>query len=124
MQIVLYVVLVIMLFQDQDNFLNGVGPALPWSFALCVISLSCGYGFARLVGLTQTEAATVAIESSIRNLAVAFLIATSVLGRLDVAVLPGVYFIAVLVVGMLFARFWRTRMVPAMTTGQTNEPEL
>ena len=49
------------------------------------------------------------IESSIRNLAVAFLIATTVLNRIDIAVLPSVYFLAVLVVSLGFAQFWRRR---------------
>jgi len=33
-------------------------------------------------------------------------VATSILERTDVAVLPTVYFVAVLVVGVLFARLW------------------
>ena len=62
-----------------------------------------------VLGLAPEDCATVAIEGSIRNLAVAFLVATNVLDRFDIAVLPSVYFVAVLIVGLVFARFWRRR---------------
>lgn len=111
-QIFLYLVLVVMLIQDWQNLMSGVGPVLPWSLGLCIVALATGYGLSWLVGLSPADCATVAIESSIRNLAVAFLIATTVLGRVDIALLPSVYFVAVLIVGLGFARFWRVRMAP------------
>jgi predicted Na+-dependent transporter len=111
-QIFLYVVVALIIYQDWGNFVEGIGPALPWSMGLCFMALSTGYGLSRLVGLSPVDSATVAIESSIRNLAVAFLISASVLGRLDIAILPTIYFIAVLLVGLTFARFWRTKMAP------------
>lgn len=117
MQFVLYSVLVVMLIQDWDNISAGVGPALPWSLGLCITALATGYGFSRIVGLNPVDSFTVAVEGSIRNLAVAFLIATSVLGRLDVAVLPSVYFMAVLIVGLSVARFWRVQMAPRFAQG-------
>ena len=65
------------------------------------------------VGLPTSACAAIALESSIRNLAVAFLVATSILERTDVAVLPTVYFVAVLVFGVLFARLWTPPERPA-----------
>lgn len=121
-QILLYAVLVLMLISDWDNLSSGVGPALPWSLGLCVTALATGYGFSRLAGLGPTDSATVAIESSIRNLAVAFLIAAGVMGRMDIALLPSVYFIAVLIVGLTFARLWRKRWSPDAM--QNRQPEI
>ena len=95
---------------------GGIGPALPWSLAICVLAMLIGFGMSRLVGLSPVDSATVAIEGSIRNLAVAFLIATGVMNRVDVAILPSVYFMAVLIIGLTFARFWRTRMAPRYAT--------
>ena len=112
-QILLYVVVILIFILDWETFLDGIGSALPWSLGLGIVSLSTGYGISRLVGLNQKNSATIAIECSIRNLAVAFLIATSVLSRVDIAVLPSVYFVAVLIVGLSFARFWKTRVAPA-----------
>lgn len=111
-QVFLYAVLVLLLVQDWENLSRSVGPALPWALGLCISALAAGYGFSRLLGLSPVDCATVAIEGSIRNLAVAFLIATTVLDRVDIALLPSVYFIAVLIVGLTFSRFWRTRMAP------------
>ena len=111
----------IMLIQDWDSLSSGVGPVLPWSLGLCVVALATGFGLSWLVGLSPADCATVAIESSIRNLAVAFLIATSVLGRVDIALLPSVYFMAVLIVGLGFSRFWRVRMAPRYAARTSNE---
>ena len=115
MQVLLYGVVIILVVQNWDVMTEGVRLALPWSLLLCFLSLSCGYGLSRLVALAPTQAATIAIESSIRNLAVAIVIATSVMGRLDIAVLPSVYFIAVVIIGLAFARFWRTRIAPGLS---------
>jgi BASS family bile acid:Na+ symporter len=111
-QIALYITVIVILVEQWDTLVAGLGPAMPWSLGICVIALSLGYGISRLVGLSPVDCATVAIEGSIRNLAVAFLIATSVMNRVDVAILPSVYFGAVLLIGLTFARFWRTRMAP------------
>ena len=108
-QVFLYVVIVVVLVQRSDEIMPVLPSAMPWAVGLCFAALFTGFVVSKLVGLTDTDAATVAIEGSIRNLAVAFLIAANVLGRVDVAVLPSVYFGAVLIVGFGFAHFWRRR---------------
>lgn len=105
----LYLVLVLILVQEWDLLRAGIEEALPWSLLLCAATLSAGFFAARLVGLRSDDCATVAIESSIRNLAVAFLIAANVMHRIDVAALPTVYMIAVLTVGLGFSVLWRRR---------------
>lgn len=114
---ILYATVIIILLQQWDTLIAGVGPALPWSLAICVLAMSLGFGLSWLAGLSPVDCATVAIEGSIRNLAVAFLIATGVMNRVDVAILPSVYFMAVLIVGLTFARFWRRRMAPRFPMG-------
>ena len=102
-----YLVLVLILIQEWDLLRAGIEEALPWSLLLCAATLSVGFFAARLVGLRSDDCATVAIESSIRNLAVAFLIAANVMNRIDVAALPTVYMIAVLTVGLGFSVLWK-----------------
>ena len=68
-----------LLVQDWENLSGSIGPAFPWSLALCILALAAGYKISRLLGLVFVDCAT---EGSIRNLAVAFLIATTVLCRL------------------------------------------
>jgi len=108
-QLALYGVLCLILIESWDTMEGGIIEALPWSVGLCLAALTTGYWSSRLLGMTPDDSATIAIEGSIRNLAVAFLIATTVLKRADIAVLPSVYFIAVLIVGFGFAGIWRRR---------------
>lgn len=111
-QVVFYLTLVVMLYAEWGALSVGIADALPWALLLCIATLSAGFVFSRLVGLSPVDAATVALEGSIRNLAVAFLIAATVLNRMDIAILPSVYFGAVLIVGLSFARFWRSYLAP------------
>jgi len=106
MQLAVYVVVAVILAEQWDLVSGHLLSALAWSLGLCGATLGAGYGVAAWVGLPTSACATIALESSIRNLAVAFLVATSILERTDVAVLPTVYFVAVLVIGVLFARLW------------------
>ncbi len=113
-----YVVLVLVIVQEWEVVRSGIVEALPWSVVLCVVTLSIGFFSARLLGLDPDDCATVAIESSIRNLAVALLIAANVMNRLDVAVLPTVYVLAVLLVALAFSLVWRRRQPATETSGQ------
>ena len=113
-----YVVLVLVIVQEWDVVRSGIVEALPWSVVLCVVTLSIGFFSARLLGLGPEDCATVAIESSIRNLAVALLIAANVMNRLDVAVLPTVYVLAVLLVALAFSLVWRRRQPATEPSGQ------
>jgi BASS family bile acid:Na+ symporter len=106
-QIVLYVVLALVLVENWGDVGAGVGQALPWAIFLCVANISCCYFFSAWAGLSLPDRVTVALEGSIRNLAVALLIAANVMQRMDVAVLPTVYFMAVLIVAVVFAKTWR-----------------
>ena len=74
-----YAVLVMLLVQDWENLSVSIGPTFPWSFALCILALAVGYKISRLLGIVFVDCAN---EGSVRNLAVAFLIATTVLCRL------------------------------------------
>jgi len=113
-----YVVLVLVIVQEWEVVRSGIVEALPWSVVLCVVTLSIGFFSARLLGLGPDDCATVAIESSIRNLAVALLIAANVMNRLDVAVLPTVYVLAVLLVALAFSLVWRRRQPATEPSGQ------
>ncbi|MCB1694148.1 MAG: bile acid:sodium symporter [Pseudomonadales bacterium] len=111
-QVALYAAILSVLYQQSDTVLPAIPATLPWALGLCVAALATGFLVSRVVGLSSTDAATIAIEGSIRNLAVAFLVAVNVLNRVDIAVLPTVYFGAVLIVGLGFAHLWRRRGSP------------
>ena len=106
-QLFVYVVIVLVVYQQWEDMQGYVVSALSWAVVMCIVGITLGYLCARLLNLSKVTAATVAIEGSIRNLTVAFLIATTVLGRMDIAVFPMVYFAAVLFVGIGFALLWK-----------------
>lgn len=112
-QIALYVCIFFILIESWGVVTAGIGEALPWSLALCALNITLCYQFARAAGLNVEDRVTVALEGSIRNLGVALLIAANILGRMDIAVLPTVYFMAVLIVALVFAKFWRKALIPA-----------
>ena len=106
-QILLYVTVGLMIWESWDIMVSGFLDALPWSAGLCVANIAVCFWLSRSVGLNVEDAITVALEGSIRNLGIAFLIAANTLERMDVAVLPTVYFLTVLVLSILFAKNWR-----------------
>jgi len=110
-QILLYLCVGAMVMQDYAIVAAHAADALPWSLVLCIANLWLCYQAAKWCGFNPEDRVTVALEGSIRNLAVALLIALNVLERPDIAVLPTVYFIAVLLVAIAFALGWR-RLLP------------
>lgn len=106
-QAALYVCVVVIAYQTRDVILEGAREALPWSLFLCAANLAGCVVLSRRLGLEPADAVTVAFEGVVRNLAVALLVAISILRRPDVAALPTIYFVAVLIVAIAFARTWR-----------------
>ena len=105
-QLALYVCVAAIIYETFDIVVAEIEQAIPWSLALCVLTIGLSYFLSLAAGLNPKDRVTVALEGSIRNLAVALLIAVSVLERPDIAVLPTVYFLAVLVVAIGFAKTW------------------
>ena len=116
-QMLLYLTVGLMIWESWEIMASGFLGALPWSAGLCAGNIAACFGLSRSVGLTTEDAITVALEGSIRNLGVAFLIAANTLDRMDIAVLPTVYFLTVLVLSILFAKNWRR--IPALRTAST-----
>ena len=112
MQIAVYLVVAVTLVQEWEIVRDHLVQSLLWSVGLCGATLALGYGASAMSGLSSPACATIALEGSIRNLAVAFLVASNILKRIDVAVLPTVYFVAVLIVGSVFATVWKRKSRP------------
>lgn len=106
-QIALYICIALIVVENWGVMVDGARDALPWSLLLCAANLAVCFGASRALGLGVEDGITVAMEGAIRNLAVALLVAVSILERPDIAALPTVYFVAVLIVAVLFARNWR-----------------
>ncbi len=106
-QLCLYAAVCLLIIENFGVVTRYAYDALPWSIALCAVNMLVCYQAARLFGLDIEDRVTIALEGSIRNLAIALLIAVNVLERMDIAVLPTVYFISVLVLAISFAKLWR-----------------
>ena len=106
-QLLLYLTVALMIVESWEIMVAGFIQALPWSIGLCATNIAACFALAKASRLENEDAITVALEGSIRNLGVAFLIAANTLDRVDIAVLPTVYFLTVLVISILFAKFWR-----------------
>ena len=106
-QVALYICVVLLIVENWSVMVAGVMDALPWSILLCGANILTCYYLAQWTGFVLEDRITIALEGSIRNIAVALLIAATVLQRMDIAVLPTVYFLAVLIVALLFAKTWR-----------------
>jgi len=106
-QLCLYVAVALLIAENFSVVSQYTYDALPWSIALCAINMFACYQAARLFKLDIEDRVTITLEGSIRNLAIALLIAVNVLERMDIAVLPTVYFISVLILAISFAKLWR-----------------
>jgi predicted Na+-dependent transporter len=111
-QLALYVCVAAIIYETFDTVVAEIEQAIPWSLVLCVLTIGVSYFLSLAAGLNPQDRVTIALEGSIRNLAVALLIAVSVLERPDIAVLPTVYFLAVLVVAIGFAKTWHLFLEP------------
>jgi bile acid:Na+ symporter, BASS family len=84
-------------------FRENTATLAPPIVAIMGVMLALGYGLSRAVGVEKRQAVTVAIESSIQNVTLAIVIASTLL-KDDVMMLPGtiygvlMYFVAALFV--------------------------
>ncbi len=69
------------------QFVQATIAALAWS----LIAMAIGWGLATLLDLDANDRFTFLIEFSARNIALAFIVAVSSFGRLDLALFAGVY---------------------------------
>ncbi len=113
-QTMLYLVVGLMIAENWGTMKSGFIDALPLSLLLCFVNISACFGLSRATGLNPEDAVTVSLEGSTRNLAVAILVSAHSLQRMDIAVLPTIYFLSVLVVSIFFAKTWRSLLAATM----------
>ena len=113
-QTMLYLVVGLMIVENWGTMKSGFIDALPLSLLLCFVNISACFGLSRAAGLNPEDAVTVSLEGSTRNLAVAILVSAHSLQRMDIAVLPTIYFLSVLVVSIFFAKTWRSLLAATM----------
>ena len=88
-----------------SNFLGMVFATL----GLAVITMTMGYLLARTFRLNKEQGVTISIEVGVQNVAVAIVVAATILGRAELAVTPGIYGVIMYLVVTAFLMSIRKR---------------
>ena len=89
----LALLLVLIVLADVRGFLRALPFAVPLAAAFVASSFVVGGGIAHALGGDARDRATLAIEFATRNVAVATMIAVTILGRVDFATFASAYFL-------------------------------
>jgi len=95
----------------RDNF----STLAPFAITLNLLMLAVGFAMARLARLSQRQAVTLGIETSVQNATLALVIASTVLKQDQMAVPGALYGVLMYAGGLLFA--WLMRRQAAGTVG-------
>ena len=90
--------------------LVGAGPAI---LLLNVTAMAAGLGIARLIGASDADAMTLAIEVGVHNVTLATFLTLTVLNSLPLAVTQNIYGVVMILNAMLLIRWFRSRLAGA-----------
>lgn len=107
--VVLAVIIIGLVIQNWDTIVDEAPEFGPAFITMNVLALAAGWGIATAAGLTDREATTIGIETGIQNSTIAIAVALSVFDSDDLAIVPGLYGLWMLVTGFAFAFFFRSR---------------
>lgn len=108
----LAVVIVVLVVQNWDTVLASGPRFAPAFVVLNAAALASGWFVSRAAQLHAEQAMTIAVETGLQNSTLAITIAISVLGRQDMAVIPGLYGVWMLATGFAFALWVARRRAP------------
>ncbi|WP_420627635.1 bile acid:sodium symporter family protein [Candidatus Leptofilum sp.] len=114
----LLLIIIVLVIQNWDTILTD-GPRFALAFiVLNIAALLIGYGLSKLVGINKLQSITIAIEMGLQNSTIAITVALSIFGSGDMAIIPGLYGMWMLLTGFAFA-FWMThnRTEPSAVAG-------
>lgn len=97
------VVILVLLVQEWDLVVADGPRFAPAFVTLNAIALAVGWYVARGARIAREQALTIAVETGLQNSTLAITIAVSVLGRNDMAIIPGLYGVWMLATGFGFA---------------------
>jgi BASS family bile acid:Na+ symporter len=104
----LFLVILALVIQNWNVIVRD-GPRFAPAFILLnVAALVIGFYTAKLAGINRVQSTTISIEMGLQNSTVAITVALTILGNNEMAVIPGLYAIWMLMTGFAFA-FWMAR---------------
>lgn len=104
----LFLVIGALVVQNWDTIVRDGPRFAPAFIVLNFAALAIGFFVARFAGINRVQSTTISIEMGLQNSTVAITVALTILGSSEMAVIPGLYAIWMLVTGFGFA-FWLTR---------------
>lgn len=105
--VVLGLVIAGLIVQNWDQVVEE-GPSFAPAFVtLNLLALAVGFLIARAVGLAWAQAVTIGVETGLQNATLAIAIALSILDSAEMAIVPGLYGVWMLVTGFAFALWLR-----------------
>ncbi|MEM7344847.1 MAG: bile acid:sodium symporter family protein [Chloroflexota bacterium] len=104
----LFVVIFALVIQNWDQIVTESPRFAPAFITLNILALIVGYAVPRLAGLDTRKAATIGIETGVQNTTLTITIAFTVFNSGEMAIIPGLYGLWMLVTGFIFA-FYLTR---------------
>lgn len=104
---ILALVIVGLVVQNWDQVLDEGPTFAPAFVTLNLLALAAGFLIARAVGLGRSQAVTIGIETGLQNATLAIAIALSILDSAEMAIVPGLYGVWMLVTGFAFALWLR-----------------
>lgn len=112
----LFLVIFLLVIENWEAIVTD-GPRFAPAFILLnLTSLAVGYYVAKLAGINRVQATTISIETGLQNATISITVAISILGNNDMAVIPGLYAIWMLITGFAFA-FWMSSRNPKEEMG-------
>ena len=105
--IFLFLIILALVVQNWDTIVRDGPRFAPAFITLNLAALAVGYFVAKMAGINQTQSATIAIETGLQNATVAITVALTILGSNEMAIVPGLYAIWMLITGFALA-FWLT----------------
>jgi BASS family bile acid:Na+ symporter len=103
----LFLIILALVVQNWSTIVQDGPRFAPAFITLNLAALAVGYIVARIAGINQTQTATIAIETGLQNSTVAITVALTILGSNEMAIVPGLYAIWMLMTGFALA-FWLT----------------
>ena len=107
----LFLVIFALVIQNWETIVRDGPRFAPAFITLNIVALFTGYFVARLAKINRMQSTTISIEMGLQNSTVAITVAMTILGNSEMAVIPGLYAIWMLMTGFAFA-FWISRRNP------------
>ncbi len=108
----LFLVIFALMVQNWETIVRDGPRFAPAFITLNLAALAIGFYVAKLAGINRVQSTTISIEMGLQNSTVAITVAMTILGSSEMAVIPGLYAIWMLMSGFAFA-FWIARRNPA-----------